>query len=266
MGQLVFDLLPLLPIGFLAHLACPVVAPQLVGLLQGVQYTLPKRTRPSALGCHHFFDIAHQMREALLLIHSGQLVGFVVGTSIRYQGAGVVARHQFTHLLIAMLGSDLVDGGLVGVEHHQLGWLSTYRPTGAAVWREARRSGDVRGRAAGARGGGFSGLRGACLARAPRRPRSGAAPGVGNGSLKLLLHPKDHIAQASLRGPCRWWRPRVGRWSARNSKTTSKTVVVAVKKPRSKKSPPRGRGGRRSEDAWISSWRCPGRPAFGRPP
>ena len=29
-----------------------------------------------------------------------------------------------------MLGADLVDGGLVGVEHHQLGGLSTYRPTG----------------------------------------------------------------------------------------------------------------------------------------
>ncbi len=48
MGQLVFDLLPLLPIGFPVHLARPVVAPQLVGLLQGVQCALPKLTRPSA--------------------------------------------------------------------------------------------------------------------------------------------------------------------------------------------------------------------------
>src|ERR1017187_3511692 len=53
MGQLVFDLLPLLPIGFLAHLPCPEVAPQLVGLLHGVQDTPPKRTRPSALCCRY---------------------------------------------------------------------------------------------------------------------------------------------------------------------------------------------------------------------
>src|ERR1035437_2536814 len=130
MGQLVFDLLPLQPKAFPVHLARPMVAPQLVGLLQGVQYTFPKLARLSTFGFHDFFEIAHQMREALLLIHSGQLVGFVAGTSIRYQSALVVARHQFPHLLVAMLGADLVDGGLVGVEHHQLGWLTTYCPTG----------------------------------------------------------------------------------------------------------------------------------------
>ena len=45
MGQLVFDLLPLLAKGFPVHLIRPVVAPQLVGLLQGVQYTFPKLAR-----------------------------------------------------------------------------------------------------------------------------------------------------------------------------------------------------------------------------
>ena len=48
--------------------------------------------------------------------------------------------YRLTHLLVAMPISDLVDSGLAGVEHHQLGWLSAHRPTGVigvSDWRMA---------------------------------------------------------------------------------------------------------------------------------
>jgi hypothetical protein len=52
---------------------------------------------------------------------------------------------------------------------------------GAAVRSQAGRSGDVPGRAVGAGGGGVGGLRSSGLAREPRGPGGGAAPGVRDG-------------------------------------------------------------------------------------
>src|ERR1039458_9419660 len=116
---------------------------------------------------------------------------------------------------------------------HWIGRCGSSHPLagGAAVWREARRSGAVPGRAAGARGGGFSGWRGACLAREPCRPGSGAAPGLGNGSSS----PERPYCSSVVTWTLPLVAPTGRRWSARNSKTTSKTVVVPLKAPKQEK-------------------------------
>jgi ABC-type antimicrobial peptide transport system permease subunit len=132
------------------------------------------------------------------------VLAFSVSRRTREFGIRMALGARSADVLRMVAGSGLRIA-LTGIAIGLAGAAALTHLLAALLYGEARRSGDVPGRAAGARGGGFSGLRGACLAREPCRPGSGAAPGVGNGSLKLLLHPKDNIAQASLRGPCRWW-------------------------------------------------------------
>src|SRR5271169_517280 len=60
------------------------------------------------------------MSEALVLLHPGQLRGFVTGEAVRHQRSGVVARDEFPHLLIAMFPPNLINRLLVGIEGHQI--------------------------------------------------------------------------------------------------------------------------------------------------
>src|SRR5258708_29234014 len=78
------------------------------------------------------------MREAFVLLHPGQLFGFVTGETVRHQRPGVVARDEFPYLLIAMLSPNLINGLLVGVEGHQVRSVAADPPArvvGVSDWR-----------------------------------------------------------------------------------------------------------------------------------
>src|SRR5580658_9092020 len=69
------------------------------------------------------------MRDAFVLLHSGQFFGFVTRKAVRHQGPAVVAWNDLPYLLTAMLPPDLINRLLAGVEGHQVGSLTAHSPT-----------------------------------------------------------------------------------------------------------------------------------------
>jgi hypothetical protein len=78
------------------------------------------------------------MGQTLLLLDPAKGAGFIAASTVRHHHPSVVCWNNLLHFLVPMPGPDLIDRGLVGVESHQVGVLTTYFPTsivGADHWR-----------------------------------------------------------------------------------------------------------------------------------
>ena len=126
--QVLFDLCG--SVGITGNLAGPLLPPQFIGPLEYGLKLRSEHLRPACLAFHHFLDVPYQMREAFVLLHPGQLLGFVTGEAVCHQNPGVVAGDEFPHFLIAMSPPNLIYGLLVGIEGHQVGSVTADPPTG----------------------------------------------------------------------------------------------------------------------------------------
>src|ERR671918_2370388 len=68
------------------------------------------------------------MGQTLALLHSAEGFIFIAAAPVRSHHPLVVPGDDFLHFLLSMPGAHLVDGGLLGVKGHQVGFVSTYLP------------------------------------------------------------------------------------------------------------------------------------------
>src|ERR671915_1486956 len=70
------------------------------------------------------------MSQTLLLLDPAEGLVFVAATSVRPHHPWVILGDYLLDLLVPVPGPHLVDGSLICIESHQVGWLPTYLPAG----------------------------------------------------------------------------------------------------------------------------------------
>ncbi len=87
---------------------------------------LPKVACPAGLGRHGGADRPLEMGDACLLADVVERLSIIAVPPVRDHHAGIVRWNNLLDFVMAMEGSDLIDGHRIGLKRHQVGELAPH--------------------------------------------------------------------------------------------------------------------------------------------